>query len=153
MEQEEIRQLSKQAQENKEQILLMTTMLEQQGTKIDKIYASLIGNGSPNSIVARLLIAEKNQQDAAEERHRMSATMEKLDACLTKLDKRSTNDYRTIQELESGQEQLSEDLQKNTGTIEAWRNRAIGIGIGAGLGTSVIIYLLQHILASVAAVP
>ena len=77
MEQEEIRQLSNQAQENKEQILLMTKMLEQQGTKIDKIYTSLIGNGSPNSIVARLLIAEKNQQDAAEERHKMGIVMDK----------------------------------------------------------------------------
>lgn len=158
MEQEEIRfqQLSDQVQGNKEQILLMTTMLKQQGTKIDKIYESLIGNGSPDSIVARLLIAEKCQQDASAERHEMTEKIDKLDVCVTKLDKRSTNDYRTIQELKEGQEQFSEDLTKNTGTIEAWRNRAVGIGVGAGLfaglGTSIIIYLLQKLIES-SAVP
>ena len=130
----------------------MTTMLKQQGAKIDKIYESLIGNGSPDSIVARLLMAEERQKEAVTERHELAGKMDKLDTCVTKLEKQSANDYRTIQDLEKGQDQLSEDLQKNTGPIEAWRNRAVGIGVGAGLGTSIIIYLLQQLISR-AAVP
>lgn len=158
MEQEEVRfrQFSEQVQGNKEQILLMTNMLKQQGAKIDKIYESLIGNGSPKSIVARLLIAEKCQKDAAKDQHEMAVTMEKLSSCVTKLDKRSANDYRTIQDLKGGQDDLNEGqdnlsikLDENTKTIAAWRNRAVGIGIGVGLGTSVIIYLLQQIFSNV----
>ena len=146
------RQVFDQVQNNREQILIVTTMLEQQGTKIDRIYTTLIGNGRTDSIVARLLLAEQRQKEASTERHEMARNMEKLNVCVTNLEKQSNDDHRTILELKDGQEEFSEDLNKNTGTIEAWRNRAVGIGIGVGLGTSIIIYLLQQ-LVSGAAVP
>lgn len=153
-------QLIAQVQGNKEQITYMVNMQKEQGKKLDRIYETLIGNGSPDSIVARLLMAEQRQKDAKSERHDLAMNMDKINTCVVKLEKRSTNDYRTIKDLEKGQDKLSEDveglsddLKDNTGTIAAWRNRAVGIGIGAGLGTSVIIYLLQKLIESAAAVP
>ena len=128
-------------------------MLEQQGTKIDRIYNTLVGNGKTDSIVARLLLAEQRQQEASNERAQMARNIDKIGVCVVKLEKQSADDHRTILELEEGQEEFSEDLNKNTGTIEAWRNRAVGIGVGAGLGTSVIIYLLQKLIENASAVP
>ena len=147
------RQVFDQVQDNREQILRMTTMLEQQGTKIDRIYDTVVGNGRTDSIVARLLLAEQRQKEASSERHEMARNMEKLNVCVINLEKQSNDDHRTILELKEGQEEFSEDLKENTGTIAAWRNRAVGIGIGAGLGTSIIIYLLQQFISRAAAVP
>jgi hypothetical protein len=144
-------QLIGQVVDNKEQIFRVTTMLEQQGTKIDRIYNTLIGNGSTTSIVARILLAEQTQKEASAERKQMSENIEKLGSCVINLEKQANDDHRTILELKEGQEEISEDLKVNTKTVEAWRNRAVGIGIGAGLGTSIIIYLLQQLISTGAA--
>lgn len=146
-------QVFKQVQDNREQILRMTTMLEQQGTKIDRIYDTVVGNGRTDSIVARLLLAEQRQKEASGERADIALNIDKLNVCVIKLEKQADGDHRDILELKKGQEEFSEDLKENTGTIAAWRNRAVGIGIGAGLGTSIIIYLLQKLIENATAVP
>ena len=41
------------------------TMLIQQGKVLDKMQTTLIGNGSSESVVARLLLVEERQKEAA----------------------------------------------------------------------------------------
>lgn len=140
--------LISQVQDNKRQIAYMVSMQAEQGQKIDRIYNTLIGNGSSDSIVARLLIAEQHQKEESADRKELCLAVDKLEDHVAKLDKRSERDYRTIQELEKGQDSMSEKIETLTDTVNAWRNRAVGIGIGAGLGTSIIIYLLQQLIAN-----
>lgn len=144
-------------QENRDQILRMTLMLEQQGLKIDeqgkkidKVYDTIVGNGRTDSVVARLLLSEQNQIDAAAARQKICDELGDMKTCIDHLEKQGDDDHRTIQELVKEQEKFAAKLEKNTTTVEAWRNRAVGIGVGAGLGTSIIIYLLQQLIHAAA---
>ena len=145
-----IEKLTSQVQENKTNILLITSMLENQGEKIDKIYDALVGNGRRDSVYARLLVTEHNQEEAMKERKLFGKQIDKLTDSLYRVEQRSQEDRRSVISLEAGQKRMSAGLAENTDTIQSWRNRAIGIGIGVGIGTSIILFLLQQLIANAA---
>ncbi len=140
--------LTSQVQDNKTNILLITSMLESQGAKIDKIYDALVGNGRRDSVYARLLVTEHNQEEAMKERKAFGKQIDKLNDSLDRLDARGQEDHIAVMGLTTGQEKLSTGLDENTITIQSWRNRAIGIGLGVGVGTSIILFLLQQLISN-----
>lgn len=135
--------LISQVQENKTNILIMKGMLEGQSTKIDKIYDALVGNGRRDSVYARLLAAEHNQEEASKERKLLGKELAKLFHAIELLEKQVQDDQKT----------LETKVDKNTETVQSWRNRAIGIGLGAGAGTGLILWLLQQLISQAAATP
>jgi hypothetical protein len=142
-----------QVQENKTSILLVTSMLGNQGVKIDKIHDTLIGNGGRDSVYARLVMTERNHEEAMKERVIMGLRLDRLTENVALLEQQGREAYITTNGLKEGQKKLSKDLEENTQTIQSWRNKAIGIGLGVGVGTSIILFLLQQLISQAATIP
>lgn len=113
------------------------TMLEQQGKILDKMQTTLVGNGSSESVVARLLLVEERQKEAAVERKSMGADIIKMNMCVDRIDKEGVNESHRINQLEKGQIEilssiggLGEKVGAVVETVNNWKQRGIGFSLG-----------------------
>lgn len=125
-----IEELMKLARDNR-------TMLIHQGETLTKMQNTLVGNGSSQSVVARLLLVEERQKESAAERRAMREDIAKMSACMDRIDKEGTEEYHRINQLEKGQAEilgrmtgLEEGLKIITETVNNWKQRGIGFSLG-----------------------
>lgn len=133
------------------------TMLKQQGRTLDKMQTTLVGNGSSESVVARLLLVEERQKEAAVERRNMGDDIVRVSTCVDRIDKEGVNESHRINQLEKGQIEilssigvLSEKVGAVTETVNNWKQRGIGFSLGmaaaAGGGFAIVIKFLESLL-------
>lgn len=132
---------------------LLVTVRQNQATmsglseQIKDIHQVVIGNGKyRESLVGRLALVEERQRVEAKKQNKIcdvvEAVQKTLDAHTTLLEK----DHVRIKEVTDAQVEDRESQGKLQKTIEAWRNKAIGIGIGVGIGTGAGLYGLSQLI-------
>lgn len=131
-------------------------MLEQQGRTLDKMQTTLVGNGSSESVVARLLLVEERQKEAALERKNMGTDIIKMNTCVDRIDKEGVNESHRINQLEKGQVEiltsiggLGEKVGAVTEIVNNWKQRGIGFSLGmaaaAGGGFALVVKFAESL--------
>ena len=134
------------------------TMLIQQGKVLDKMQTTLIGNGSSESVVARLLLVEERQKEAAVERRAQGDDIIRLGTCMDRIDKEGVNESHRINDLEKGQIEMTTKIDALTAvvnlvaeTVNNWKQRGIGFSFGmaavGGGSFAVVFKALEAILS------
>lgn len=132
------------------------TMLMTQDKKLDKLQNTLIGNGSSQSVVARLLIVEERQKEAAFERKTQSTEIVKLSTCMERIDKEGANESHRINNMEHKQDEMLAEIKivgtkadAVTETVNNWKQRGIGFSLGmagvAGGSFAAVLKLLEAV--------
>ena len=133
------------------------TMLIQQGKTLDKMQTTLIGNGSSESVVARLLLVEERQKEAAVERKTMGDDIIRLGTCMERIDKEGVNEAHRINQLEKGQIEIlanQKTIKEEVGAVGTivnnWKQRGVGfslgMGVAAGGGFAAVLKAFEAIL-------
>ena len=134
------------------------TLLIQQDKKLDKMQTTLVGNGHPGSVVARLLLVEERQKEAATERKRMEAELIKQGVCMERMDKEGTNASHRITQLERKQDEtlaevtiVGSKVDAVTEIVNNWKQRGIGFSVGmaavAGGSFAAVLKFLETIIS------
>lgn len=123
--------------------------------RIKDIHQIVAGNGHyQESLVGRMQLMEERQVVRAEKQGVLAGEISEMKKCLEKHNKLLERDHDRLDRLEAAQEEMEESQEKLeeeqsnlTKTIDAFRNKAIGVGIGAGVGTGGGLFLISELIA------
>ena len=115
--------------------------------QVKDIHQVVIGNGRHReSLVGRLQLVEERQKVGAEKQDEICEDIEVVQTTLDAHTSLLEKDHIRIKDLADAQATDRENQNKLQKTIEAWRNKAIGIGIGVGIGTGAGLYGLSQLI-------
>lgn len=127
------------------------------GEQIKEMHLIVAGNGRySDSLVGRMQLMEERQKVGAAAQNEVAEELAELRECVEKHNKLLEKDHDRIGRIETDQTKIAADhekLEEKQGglekTIDAFRNKAIGIGIGAGVGTGGGLFLVSELIAKI----
>jgi chromosome segregation ATPase len=135
---------------------LLVTVKQNQATmaslseQIKDIHQVVIGNGRHReSLLGRLQLVEERQKVGATKQNEICDDIEGVQTTLDAHTALLEKDHSRIKDLAEAQAADRKNQTELKQTIEAWRNKAVGIGIGVGIGTGAGLFGLSQLIAKI----